>query len=77
MAQSETQNDGGESIRRRWLPVLDIAWRVLLVVVGIPTVWILRAAGVTHMSGWQALGISVVLLLSALGETFLAAVWST
>jgi hypothetical protein len=76
MPQSETRNEGGESVRRRWVAVLDIAWRVLLVVVGIPAVWILRAAGVIHLSGWHAVGVSAVLLLIAVGETFLAMVGS-
>jgi hypothetical protein len=59
---------GGRSV----VAALDVAWRLLLVI-GIPAIWILRSAGVIHLSERQALGVSVVLLLIALGETVLAA----
>lgn len=54
-----------------------ITWRLLLIVVGIPAVWILRATGVVNLSTWQAFGLSVILLLAAAGQQFLAAVIST
>ena len=54
-----------------------ITWRLLLIVVGIPAVWILRATGVVNLSTWQAIGLSVILLLAAAGQQFLAAVIST
>lgn len=55
----------------------DITWRLLLIVIGIPGVWILRAAGIVHLSVWHAVGLSVVLLLIALGQQFLALIFST
>lgn len=73
----EIDADGSGGVWRRWAPVFNVVWRVLLVVVGIPAVWVLRAAGVIHLSGWQAVGLSVLLLLIAIGESLLATVWST
>ncbi|SHT83358.1 Uncharacterised protein [Mycobacteroides abscessus subsp. bolletii] len=58
-----------------WRVVFDIVWRVLLVAVGIPAVWILRHYEVVHLTAWQATGISVVLFLFAIGEYALAALW--
>lgn len=58
-----------------WRVVFDIAWRVLLVTVGIPVVWILRHYEVVHLTAWQATGISVVLFLFAIGEYAVAALW--
>lgn len=58
-----------------WRVVCDIAWRVLLVTVGIPVVWILRHYEVVHLTAWQATGISVVLFLLAIGEYALATLW--
>lgn len=54
-----------------------ITWRLLLILVGIPAVWILRATGIVDLSTWQAIGLSVILLLAAAGQQFLAAVIST
>lgn len=55
-----------------WLDVLGVVLRVMLVLVGIPAVWILRAYGIWDISAWQAAGISLVLFLFAIGETVLA-----
>lgn len=63
--------------RRRWVTALNIAWRLLLVVVGVPAVWILRAMHVVDLSFWQALAASVVLVAIAVGDAFWAAVLST
>lgn len=58
-----------------WRVVFGIGWRVLLVIVGIPVVWILRHYEVVHLTAWQATGISVVLFLFAIGEYALATLW--
>ncbi|TKV35347.1 hypothetical protein [Mycobacteroides abscessus] len=70
------QGPGANSPPLGWRDVLDIAWRILLVFVGIPAVWIMRGLGVIDLSFWQAFGISAVLFLIAIGEHFLAMVWS-
>ncbi|MFV8227447.1 hypothetical protein [Mycolicibacterium fortuitum] len=55
----------------------DITWRLLLIIIGIPAVWILRAAGIVNLSLSHAVGLSVILLLIAVGQQFLALVLST
>ncbi|MEW2484187.1 hypothetical protein AB0876_31840 [Mycobacterium sp. NPDC049093] len=55
----------------------DITWRLLLIVIGIPAVWILRSTGIVNLSTWHAVGLSVILLLIAVGQEFLALVLST
>lgn len=54
----------------------DITWRLLLIIIGIPAVWILRAAGIVNLSLSHAVGLSVILLLIAVGQQFLALVLS-
>lgn len=70
---------GGEpkanAVEPTWRVVLDISWRVLLVIVGIPAVWILRHYAVVDLTAWQAIGISIVLFCIAAGEYALAALW--
>lgn len=55
-----------------WIDLAVIVLRVLLVIVGIPAVWILRAYGIWDITAWQAAGISLVLFLFAIGESVLA-----
>lgn len=62
--------------RLGWREVVDISWRLLLVFVGIPVVWIMRSLGVIDLSFWRAVGISVVLFLAAIGAHLLAMVWT-
>ncbi|OHU47255.1 hypothetical protein BKG82_26740 [Mycobacteroides chelonae] len=58
-----------------WRVVLDIAFRVLLVIVGIPLVWTLRHYEVVHLTAWQAAGISIALFLLAVREYTWAPPW--
>lgn len=71
----EEPAEDGSGVEPTWRVVLDIAWRVLLVFVGIPAVWILRLYEVVHLTAWQATGISIVLFFVAVGEYALAALW--
>ncbi len=48
--------------------------RIALIVVGIPLVWIYRTE--LDWSIWKAAAATLVLVLLATGQTFLAAVWS-
>ena len=54
----------------------DITWRLLLIIVGIPAVWILRGAGIVNLSPWHAIGLSILLLI-AVGQHFFALILST
>lgn len=72
MSDNEVASTDDVASWRMVLWVLNIAWRVLLVFVGIPVVWILRATDTIHMSVWHAIGTSVVLFLIAIGEYVLA-----
>lgn len=72
MSEGEADDEKGG-----WLAIVDIGWRLVLVFVGIPTVWILRAYDVVHLSTWQAVVASVVLLAIAAGDAFLALMMST
>lgn len=71
VAESEADEKDG------WRAVLDIGWRPILVFAGIPAVWILRANDVVHLSIWQAVVASVVLLAIAAGDALLALTIST
>lgn len=51
--------------------------RIVLVVVGIPAMWVARSTGVVDMSAWKAVVASVLLLLIAVGASFLALALST
>ncbi|SIH23842.1 Uncharacterised protein [Mycobacteroides abscessus subsp. abscessus] len=53
--------------------VLDLTCRVLVVAIGIPTVWVLRHYEVVALTPYQAAGISIGLLLLALGGWYAAA----
>ncbi|WP_457181003.1 hypothetical protein [Mycobacteroides abscessus] len=60
-----------------WTALAGIVLRVLLVIVGIPAVWTLRAYGIWHITAWHAALISLVLFLFAIGETVLATLLGT
>lgn len=61
----------------RWWAWTKVTLRVALVVVGIPAVWVARSTDVVDMSVWKAVVASVLLLLIAVGASFLALVLST
>ncbi len=69
MPSDEVEADGAKDTL--WA-VLDIGWRILLVIVGVPAVWILRACGVVELSVWQAAVASAVLVALAAGDVLLA-----
>lgn len=61
--------------RPRWRTYAIAILRIALIVVGIPLVWVYRAE--LDWSIWKAAAATLVLVLLAIGQTFLAAVWSS
>lgn len=74
---AEQKPDTRSSKFAEWIDLAGILLRVLLVIVGIPAVWILRAFGIWHITAWHAALISLVLFLFAIGETVLATLLGT
>jgi len=75
MADDEATTTGSDAgytppAKATWETQLEIVMRLAIIVVGIPAVWVLRGAGVIHLGAWPAVGLSVTLLLVALGSFF-------
>ncbi|KXO95844.1 hypothetical protein AXK56_16675 [Tsukamurella pulmonis] len=51
--------------RPRWQVWTETIFRVALVIVGVPAVWILRSMGIVDMAAWHAVVASVVLVVVA------------
>ncbi|MEM6107461.1 hypothetical protein AAHS21_14640 [Mycobacterium sp. 050272] len=60
--------------RPRWRTYATAFLRIALIVVGIPLVWVYRTE--FDWSTWKATAATLVLVLLATGQAFLAAVWS-
>ncbi|OKH81616.1 hypothetical protein EB73_27985 [Mycobacterium sp. SWH-M3] len=72
-----TSEDTAAAQQPRWWVWTKATLRIALVVVGIPAVWVARSTGVVDMSEWKAVVASALLLLIAVGASFLALVLST
>ncbi|SIJ22467.1 Uncharacterised protein [Mycobacteroides abscessus subsp. abscessus] len=66
------ETEAGEGKDAGWRTTLDVVWRLLLIFLGIPAVWVLRAYGVLDLSIWQAIVGSALLLAIAVGDAMLA-----
>lgn len=76
LAEQMDDRDTGQTVagRPRWRAYTMAVLRIALIVVGIPLVWIYRTE--LDWSTWKAAAATLVLVLLATGQTFLAAVWS-
>lgn len=73
--QMDERDTGQTAAGRQRLRMYAVAvLRIALIVVGIPLVWIYRTE--LDWSIWKAAAATLVLVLLATGQTFLAAVWS-
>jgi hypothetical protein len=76
LAEQIVERDTGQTAAGRpsWRMYAIAVLRIALIVVGIPLVWIYRTE--LDWSIWKAVAATLVLVLLATGQTFLAAVWS-
>lgn len=76
LAEPMDERDSGQTAAGKpgWRMYAIAVLRIALIVVGIPLVWIYRTG--LDWSIWKAAAATLVLVLLATGQTFLAAVWS-
>lgn len=76
LTEQMDESDSGQTAAGgpKWRTFAIAVLRIALIVVGIPLVWVYRTE--LDWSIWKAAAATLVLVLLAAGQTFLAAVWS-